>query len=161
MLLPSLFSPVFSLLLPYTSMVQRLSLALPRSCWFLSCSVLLGGLGGLRPPRSFPVFHSFFPASSLLFRVSLLLCLPSVLLSSSDLVPPCSPHGASVVLSQPCWFSSLALPRSCWFLSCSLLFGGLGGLRPPRSFHVLPSFFLTAPPCFLIAQLALCASLFF
>ena len=103
LLVPLLFSPAWE------------NLALPRSCWFLSCSLLLGGLGGLRPPRSFPVFPSFFPASSLLFRVSSLLCLPSVLLSSSDLVPPCSPHGASVVLSRlagslpvrPCFFPTL------------------------------------------------------
>ena len=114
------------------------SLALPRSFWFLSCSILLGGLGGLRPPRSFPVFPSFFPASSLLPRVSSLLRLPSVLLSSSDLVPPCSPHGASVVLSQPCWFSSLALPRFCWFLSCSLLLGKTWPFpEPAGSFPVL------------------------
>ena len=121
-------------------MVHRLSsLALPRSCWFLSCSLLLGGLGGLRPPRSFPVFPSFFPASSLLFRVSSLLCLPSVLLSSSDLVPPCSPHGASVVLSQPCWFppcSPLFLPYYLQSLLRSSLLPG----------YCASSLFLPGPP---------------
>ena len=103
------------------------NLALPRSCWFLSRSLLLGGLGGLRPPRSFPVFPGSFPVSSLLFRVTALLCLPSVLLFSSDLVPPDSPHGASVVLSRPCWFppcSPLFLPCSSLSLLCSSLLHG-------------------------------------
>ena len=121
-------------------MVHRLSsLALPRSRWFLSCSLLLGGLGGLRPPRSFPVFLSFFPVSSLLFRVSSLLCLPSVLLSSSDLVLPCSPNGASVVLSQPCWFPPcppLFLPHSILSLLCSSLLHG----------YCASSLFLPGPP---------------
>ena len=109
------------------------------SCWFLSCSFLFGSLGGLRPPRSFPVFLSFSPVSSLLFRVSSLLCLPSVLLSSSDLVLPCSPNGASVVLSQPCWFPPcppLFLPHSILSLLCSSLLHG----------YCASSLFLPGPP---------------
>ena len=106
---------------------------------FLSCSLLLGGLGGLRPPRSFPAFPGFFPVSSLLFCVSSLLCLPSVLLSSSNLVLPCSPHGASVVLSQPCWFppcSPLFLLYSLLSLLCSSLLHG----------YCASSLFLPGPP---------------
>ena len=109
-------------------MVHRLSsLALPRSCWFLSCSRLLGGLGGLRPPRSFPAFPGFFPVSSLLFCVSSLLCLPSVLLSSSNLVLPCYPHADSVVLSQPCWFPPCS-PFSFPVLSCLVASAASGRL---------------------------------
>ena len=121
-------------------MVHRLSsLALPRSCWFLSCSLLLGGLGGLRPPRSFPAFPGFFLVPSLLFRVSSLLCFRSVLVSSSNLVLPCYPHADSVVLSQPCWFppcSPLFLLYSLLSLLCSSLLHG----------YCASSLFLPGPP---------------
>ena len=101
----------------------------------LSCLAASAASGRLAPSMFCPA------SSSLLLRVSSLLSLPSVPLSSSDLVPPCSPHGASVVLSQPCWFPPclpLFSPRSLHLLSllCSSLLHG----------YCASSLFLPGPP---------------